>query len=274
MKCSDLQFELPLYADGTLDGAVNDSVRGHLDACPVCREHLSELVAVKAGLRQSIRPAMVSTLHRTMRSTVVAEARRQNRTSSFLPPDVREWLQLRVMPYGIGAFASVLLAFGFLTMMFSGSLQPDQFTARRTSDRSTIMLASGFDPYRISSPDGISPSDFARTRISVSGESPSVNPQGALIAMTKSFMRGEMRDDEVVIVADVFGNGLARISEVVEPSHDHRVIEALQKALDTDPAYAPFVPSSIENRPESVRVVFRLQSVNVSTRESKRRTRL
>ncbi len=172
------------------------------------------------------------------------------------------------------AFASVLLAFGFLTMMFSGSLQPDQFTARRTSDRSTIMLASGFDPYRISSPDGISPSDFARTRISVSGESPSVNPQGALIAMTKSFMRGEMRDDEVVIVADVFGNGLARISEVVEPSHDHRVIEALQKALDTDPAYAPFVPSSIENRPESVRVVFRLQSVNVSTRESKRRTRL
>ncbi len=136
------------------------------------------------------------------------------------------------------------------------------------------MLASGFDPYRISSPDGISPSDFARTRISVSGESPSVNPQGALIAMTKSFMRGEMRDDEVVIVADVFGNGLARISEVVEPSHDHRVIEALQKALDTDPAYAPFVPSSIENRPESVRVVFRLQSVNVSTRESKRRTRL
>lgn len=274
MKCSEIQFELSLYADGALDGAANDNVRSHLDVCPVCREHLSELVAVKAGLRQSVRPLMSSALHRTMRSAVVAEARRQSRASSLLPPDVREWLQLRVMPYGVGAFASVLLGLGFLTMMFSGSFRPDPFSAKSPDRQTTVMLASAFDPYRISSPDGISPSDFARSRMSVAGESPSVNPQGALIAMTKSFMRGEMRDEEVVVVADVFGNGLARISEVVEPARDHRVIEELQKALETDPAYAPFIPSSVENRPEIVRVVFRLQSVNVSTRDRRGRTRL
>jgi hypothetical protein len=106
------------------------------------------------------------------------------------------------------------------------------------------------------------------------GESPSVNPQGALIAMTKSVLRGEMRDEEVIIVADVFGNGLARISEVVEPSSDDRIVQELRKALETDPAFAPFVPSSVEGRPESVRVVFMMQSVNVSTRDPRGRVRL
>lgn len=274
MKCSEVQFELSLYADGTLDGAANDNVRSHLDVCPVCREYLAELAAVKANLRQSLRPAMPSAFHRTMRSAVLGEARRRSRSSIYLPLEVREWLRLRIMPYGIGAFASVMLGFGFLMMMFSGSFRPEPLVARGPEKPAAVMLASSFDPYRVGSPDDISASDLVRSRMSVAGESPSVNPQGALIAMTKSFMRGGMRDDEVVVVADVFGNGLARISEVVEPSHDHRVVEALQKALETDPAYAPFIPSSIENRPETVRVVFRLQSVNVSTRDRRGRTRL
>jgi hypothetical protein len=66
-------------------------------------------------------------------------------------------------------------------------------------------------------------------------------------------------------VADVFGNGLAQIAEVVEPSRDRHAVAELQKALDSDPSYAPFVPASYENRPDSVRVVLRFQSVAVNT---------
>jgi hypothetical protein len=73
-----------------------------------------------------------------------------------------------------------------------------------------------------------------------------------------------MKDEEVVVVADVFGNGLARIAEVVEPSSDLRAVSDLQKALESDPAYAAFIPSNLESRPDSVRVVLKFQSVDVS----------
>jgi hypothetical protein len=94
-----------------------------------------------------------------------------------------------------------------------------------------------------------------------------------LIALTKALVRGGMKDDEVVVVADVFGNGLAQIAEVVEPSRDRRAVGELEKALDSDPAFAPFVPANMENRPDSVRVILKFQSVNVSTgsRREKRR---
>jgi len=86
--------------------------------------------------------------------------------------------------------------------------------------------------------------------------------------------RGGMKDDEVVVVADVFGNGLAQVSEVVEPSRDTRAIAELEKALQSDPEFAPFVPASLEDRPDSVRVVLRFQVVNVSTGSKKTRLRL
>lgn len=78
-----------------------------------------------------------------------------------------------------------------------------------------------------------------------------------------------MKDDEVVVVADVFGNGLAQIAEVVEPSRNRQAVDALQKALDSDPAYAPFVSSNLDKRSENVRVVLKFQSVNVSTGSSR-----
>lgn len=111
----------------------------------------------------------------------------------------------------------------------------------------------------------LSPSEYANTRLAISGESPSVNPQGALVALTRSLVRGEMKDEEVVVVADVFGNGLARIAEVVEPPADDRAIEQLEKALESDPVYAPFVPASFDGRSENMRVILKIQNVNVKT---------
>jgi hypothetical protein len=106
--------------------------------------------------------------------------------------------------------------------------------------------------------------------MAIAGESPSINPQGALVALTRSLVRGEMKDDEVVVVADVFGNGLAQIAEVVEPSHDRHAVAQLQKALESDPAYAPFVSADMDRRSDPVRVVLKIQSVNVNTGLSSR----
>ena len=127
------------------------------------------------------------------------------------------------------------------------------------------MLASNKNPFESFGSTDISPALFADSRMGLGSESPSVNPKGALVALTKSLIRGGMRDDEVVVVADVFGNGLAQIAEVVEPSRDRHAVAELEKALGSDPAYAPFVPSSLEERPDTVRVVLKFQSVDVST---------
>jgi hypothetical protein len=85
------------------------------------------------------------------------------------------------------------------------------------------------------------------------------------VALTNSLVRGEMKDDEVVVVAEVFGNGLAKIDEVIEPSRDRRAVGELEKALESDPAFAPFVPADMDRRPESVRVVLKIQNVDVNT---------
>ena len=87
-----------------------------------------------------------------------------------------------------------------------------------------------------------------------------------MVALTSSLVRGEMNDDEVVVVAEVFGNGLAKIDEVVEPSKNRRAVGELEKALKSDPDFAPFVPANLDQRPDSVRVVLKIQNVNVSTR--------
>lgn len=253
MKCSELQFDLALYADGFHGG----SVAAHLDVCPLCRLRHEEFNALRSRLRQLGRPEMPATLRNSLRTAIHAEQR------SWLPfsPGMREWLQMRVMPYGVGAFASVLIGVAFLWMMFSGILKSGNMPVSSEFGSSSVLLASNTNPYRDAE---ISPFDFAQTRLGFGGESPSVNPQGALVAMTRSLVNNG-GDGEVVVVADVFSNGIAQIAEVVEPSGNKRAIEELQKALESDSAFAPFVPARMENRPESVRVVLKFQSVNIDT---------
>jgi hypothetical protein len=134
----------------------------------------------------------------------------------------------------------------------------------------SVMLGSSV-PGPIGDGVPLSSLDYAQGRKDVSGESPSLNPNGALVALTRSLVRGEMKDDEVVVVADVFGNGLAQIAEVVEPSRDRMAVGELERALRSDPSYAPFVPANMDLRSDSVRVVLKIQNVNVSTRRLGRR---
>ncbi|MFN2502134.1 MAG: anti-sigma factor [Pyrinomonadaceae bacterium] len=261
MKCSDLQSNLSLYSDGSLGESEDLSLRGHLDVCPLCRQSYAEFREVQVLLHRMSRPQIPPELNDAIKRSVRSELRTG---SAPLSADVREFLQMRIMPYGIGVLASVLIGISFLAMMFSGLRDGPGIRAESIRGEPSVMLASNRNPFRSDTAE-ISPLDFAHTRLGLAGESPSVNPQGALIALTRSLVRGGMKDDEVVVVADVFGNGLAQIAEVVEPSKDRRAVRELQKALESDPAYAAFVPSTMENRPESVRVVLKFQRVDVNT---------
>lgn len=258
MKCPEIQNALSLYADGFLAEGESSAIVAHLETCPLCRQTHAEIVENRSALRRLRRPEITAALRNSIKNNVRSQMIADKRSWVPIASDVREWLQMRIMPYTVGVTASVVVGFTFLTMMFSGMFyMPPQNSAARRGD-TTVMLAANSDE--------ITPSEYAQTRLGYASESPSVNPQGALIALTKSLVRGGMKDDEVVVVADVFGSGLAQIAEVVEPSRDRRAVAELQKALESnDPAYAAFVPAKMENRPENVRVVLKFQSVNVRT---------
>jgi anti-sigma factor RsiW len=274
MKCSDLQINLSLYADGVLGDSDAATISRHLELCPLCRQAYAEIRELRAGLRQMSRPELSAYAAQSIKSTLDREIKTSRHSLLPLSSSIREWLKLSVMPYGVGAFASVAIGLSFLTLMFSGGLRNGPFSNSQSPGDREILLASNRHTYNDDvSQSAISQSDYARERLAFASESPSVNPQGALIALTRSFVRGGMKDDEVVVVADVFGNGLAQIAEVIEPSRDRRAVGELQKALDSDPAYAPFVPANLENRPDNVRVVLKFQSVNVSTSANRDRQR-
>ena len=251
--------------------ADSDDLKGHLDACPLCRQKSSEYREIHASLRQMRRPEISASLKNTLKDAVRSELRVEKQSWLHVSSGVREWLQMQVMPYSVGVAASLLIGMTFLTMMFSGMLASGNVPLAIAGKQQSIMIASNPSPYNDNDPAMISPPDYAKSRLEFSSESPSINPQGALIALTKSLVRGGMKDDEVVVVADVFSNGLARIAEVVEPSRDQKAVGELEKALESDPAFSPFVPTTIENRPDSVRVVLKFQSVDVSTGEKRRK---
>jgi hypothetical protein len=50
-------------------------------------------------------------------------------------------------------------------------------------------------------------------------------------------------------------------------------VNELAKALDGDSIYTPFVPAAFDRRSDTVRVVFKILSVDVDTRERPRSRR-
>lgn len=258
MKCESLQLNLPLYTDTELLGEERAVLDEHLANCTGCKQRLDEFKSLRNSLRALERPSIPLGVSNSVRQAVASAAQRNE---SSISRGARVWLNRWLVPSGVGAFASVLGGMMFIWLLAFGTVGGPTFgLARQTGP--TMLLANS-NPKR--DPLDLTPSEYAQTRLSIAGESPSVNPNGALIALTRSLVRGEMKDDEVVVVAEVFGNGLARISEVVEPSHDHRAVAELEQALKSDPAYAPFVPADFDKRSDSIRVILKLQSVDVQT---------
>lgn len=271
MKCSELQPNLSLYADGLLDESASTALRSHLEVCPLCRQTEADLRVIRTGLRRIVRPEIPASLRASISRSVDRERERRNESWRPFRSDLVDRIRLGFAPYGIGVAASLVVGFTFLAMMFTR--MGDTGGSPFASSDERFLLARNSGSYS-NSGDNIWPADYARARTEFASESPSINPQGALVAITKSLVRGDMKDDELVVVADVFSNGVAQIAEVVEPSRDRRVVDELEKALQSDPAFSPFLPTTLENRPDSVRVVLKFQSVNVSTGTKRVRARL
>lgn len=265
MKCQDIQFDLAVYFDDVLAQAETDAIDAHLASCPLCRDRLAHYQENRNVLRRA-RPVVANDrLIENIRAAVRSAIAPETVSPVFrLIGDTRSWYQRWMMPSLVGSFASVLFALSLIWLVLSPVNRP-MIASEPVSGTSTLYLASTNTDFV----DGIdlSPLEFASTRLSVAYESPSVNPQGALVALSRSLVRGEMKDEEVVVVADVFGNGLARIAEVVEPRRDDSAIYELRKALQA-PGSAPFVPASMDKRSESVRVVLKFQSVDVPVSSS------
>ena len=266
-RCEELQFDLPLYFDGSLNAEERSAIDAHLPECPLCRQKLSEFEDLSLGLRSIPRRSAPGDLVSAIRASIAEQLALSTGYPTFRLIDSRSrWTDTWLFPSAAGAMASLVIGFTLLSFMLSSSPVPLSAyeTSGRPSDR-PVFIASNPD---------ISPADFVRSRSDISGYSPSVNPRGALVALTRSLVRGEMHDDEVVVVADVFSNGLAQIAEVVEPSRDRKAIDELQRALQSDPSLAPFVPADVDQRSsEPIRVIFKIQSVNVNTSTDARASR-
>lgn len=270
MKCSQIENELPLYADGMNAHGMAEAVYAHLDVCPLCRQKNSDYISVRNDLRQLSRPIIQQSFNYQLKRSLRAEIAPVE--VARISSNLGEWLQMRVMPYAVGVVASVLIGFAMLVIMLSGMLRPDSPQVARDARTEPVLLARNLTPEERNLI--VAPTDFVNSRMAYSSESPSINPEGALMAFTKSMVRGRMKDEEVVVVADVFSNGFARITEVVGSSEDRQTVEALEKAFRSDPGSSPFVPAVMENRPENMRIVLKLfQSVDVDTRSRPARRR-
>jgi len=62
------------------------------------------------------------------------------------------------------------------------------------------------------------------------------------------------------VVADVFSNGTAALADVVQAPRNPRMLADFELALRETTA---FVPASLDRRPDTMRVVFTVQKVDV-----------
>ena len=263
MTCSESQKAFSPYLDGALSREAGAALAEHIGACPVCRHQLEETRALVRGLSLMARPAPPPGLAASIRDALVIERAAIERTQRFsLTEIVTRWIGVRLMPYSVGAIYSAVL---FVAVF--GGLRSQLIILRDLSDAQALESGrqprwadgrSGYDVTRSLSPDLA-----AAVRANSFGpESPTLNPRGALAALTVAPPGdGNPDDDDMIVVADVYANGSASLAEVVEAPRNRRMVEDLQTALRKNPA---FVPASLDRRPQTMRVVFVLQKMNVA----------
>ena len=248
MNCAETRKNLSAYLDGRLTGGLRAVVGAHLESCPVCRLQLSELRTVVRGLGELERPQPPAALPAAISDALMIErAARKQRPYVPFWLRIELWLRPRVMPYTIGAFASIILF-----MAVTSALRPhvgllrELARASRADDevQRVVMIIPG------------QPSDMK-------GLMPSLNPNGALAKLVRSPSEGPADDDDLAIVADVFSNGDASLAEVVQTPRNRRMLDEVEAALRKTPA---FVPASLDQRPQTMRVVLSLSKVNVQDR--------
>lgn len=246
MSCEETRQALWLYVDDCVSLPTRAAIDEHLDRCPVCRAEVAELRALTRSLSLMTRPKPPVDLAVTISDLLTIEAAARRQAPPSLGYRIARFLEPRLMPYTVGSFASVLMFF----LMFT-ALRPHFVALREAAVHSSgVFLLQPTDPGL----DLYSPEDFVRS------QSPSLNPDGKLAALTRSHAHtGYSADaDRMIVHINVFSNGAASLADVVEPPRDRRMLDEFESALREDAAHTEktFVRSSVDRRPDTMRVVF------------------
>ena len=263
MSCEETKPLISLYVDDAVSLPTRVAVDEHLGECPVCRSHLAELRFLKQSLRSLARPAPPVDLANSITEALAIEAaaRRLQPQLTFTERFTR-WLEPKLMPYTVGSFASVVL----FAAMFVG-LRPHfvalhEAAVQSTANSTVVIIAQPGFALDLNQP--VNSEHYAASRAPFAEQSPSLNPSGALAALTRSYSHPRHSDaDEMMVVADVFSNGNASLADVVQAPRDRRMLADFESALRRD---AAFVPASLDRRPDTMRVVFSVQKVDVRDR--------
>jgi hypothetical protein len=260
MSCNEIQESLALYCDDGLNEEGRARCDQHLEVCPVCRARVTELRAMKTRLATMSRHAPPAGLASEIQFAVRAEAfvlraRRTAPKSELIAEVLSVWLQPRIARYAFSSIASLII-FGSVFL----ALRPHMIALHEAASAYTEFIAdnpgSGYD---INEP--ISSSNYAALRTPYNSESPSLNPKGgiATLDLTEAH-HPDAGSDDMVVVADVYSNGFASLADVMHAPRDKRMLEEFRAALRNN---AVFVPAALDRRPETMRVVFSIQRVEV-----------
>ncbi len=261
MTCEETQQALSSFLDDVLTENARLTLDGHLDRCPVCRAHLAELRALTRNLSRLSRPLVPPELSESISDTLMIEAAARKQSPKTRPVDrLARWLEPWLMPYTVGSFASIIL----FVAMFVG-LRPHFVALREAAALQTAGIITVSTNPDLNQP--VTPEIYAAKRAPFAEQSPSLNPGGALAALTGSYAhpRNESHQDadDMIVIADVFSNGAASLADVVQAPRDRRMLDEFELALRQN---AAFVPASLDRRPDTMRVVFAMQKVDVRER--------
>jgi putative zinc finger protein len=268
MRCDAIQYSLSLYVDDGLTAEERNICYRHLEVCPVCRAHVDQLRSVRGALALLSKPAAPAEMVPAINTALAAKAaelrdRRNAATIDRMNDWALRWLQPRPMRYAFSSIASIFI----FTAVFA-ALRPHMIALREASLAfEQIQITTPGDPLgsELDIRNPISPESYAALRTPYNSESPSLNPGGALAMLSweASQQNGSSSQDDMVIVADVFTNGSASLANVVQAPRDRRMLQDVANAIRQD---AAFVPASVDRRPETMRVVFSVQRVDVRER--------
>lgn len=264
MLCEETKQSFSQYVDDCVSLPARVAIDGHLDRCPVCRDEVVQLRALRRRLSLLTPPAPPSDLAATISNALAIEAaaRRQEPNPS-LTHRIARFIEPWVMPYSAGSFASVVLFFLMFTALRPHFVALREAAAQQRGGVVVIQTVDGYDLYKPVTAEGL-----AAERAPFSVESPTLNPGGALAALTVSYARPHADldgdADDMIVVTDVFRNGVASLADVVQPPRDRRMLDEFESALRRN---AAFVEASLDRRPETMRVVFAVQKVDVDDRK-------
>lgn len=261
LTCVQSQRSFSPYLDGVLSQDSCAALEEHLAICPVCRHQLAQTRTIIRSLSLTPRPVPPPDLSGSIKSALAIERAAASQTPRLtLSSRLFNWLEPRLMPYSFGALYSFVLfiaVFGALHHQMQtiyALTNAERFANGQTYSVTWVEGQGHYDVTRSLAPD------ISAARSPFASESPTINPRGALAALALSQPTGHPEDDEMIVVADVYGNGSASLAAVVEAPRNIHMIERLDDAFRRGPA---FVPANMDRRPQSMRVVLVLQKMMV-----------